>query len=98
MNSIELQEYIKKNDLIPVVLKDLGCTGIKDCGKEYRSTRPGGDNVSALATNKETLKVYCYTENWGGNLYTLCMKTLFLSFGQAQKYLHALLGLKFQFG
>ena len=97
MNSIELQKYIIDNNLIPVVLTDLGCTGIKDCGKEYRSTRPEGDNPSALATNKETLHVYCYTENWSGNLYTLCMKTLFLSFGQALKYLHALFGLKYQF-
>lgn len=97
MNSIELQKYIIDNDLIPVVLKDLGCKGIKDYGKEYRSSRPDGDNTSALSVNKETLRVYCYTENWGGNLYTLCMKTLFLSFGQAQKYLHALLGLKFKF-
>lgn len=97
MNSIELQSYIIQNNLIPKVLNDLGCKSIKDCGKEYRSTRPDGDNVSALATNKETLRVYCYTENWSGNLYTLCMKTLFLSFGQTLKYLHALFGLKYQF-
>ena len=97
MNSIELQSYIIQNNLIPKVLNDLGCKSIKDCGKEYRSTRPDGDNVSALATNKETLRVYCYTENWSGNLYTLCMKTLYLSFGQTLKYLHALFGLKYQF-
>lgn len=97
MNSIDLKQYIIDNNLIPVVLEDLGCQSIKDCGKEYRSTRPEGDNPSALAISKETLKVTCYTEDWFGDIYTLCMRTLFLSFGQTLKYLHALFGLKYQF-
>lgn len=97
MNSIELQNYIVENDLIPTVLNDLGCHNIKDFGKEYRSTRPDGDNPSALATNKTNLRIYCYTNNWSGNLYTLCMETLYLNFYQTMKYLHALFGLKYQY-
>lgn len=97
MNSIELQKYIIDNDLIPKILEDLGCRNIKDFGKEYRSTRPDGDNPSALATNKSTLRIYCYTNNWSGNLYTLCMKTLYLNFYQTMKYLHALLGFKYKY-
>ena len=97
MNSIELQNYIVENDLIPMVLNDLGCHNIKDFGKEYRSTRPDGDNPSALATNKTNLRIYCYTNNWSGNLYTLCMETLYLNFYQTMKYLHALFGLKYQY-
>lgn len=97
MNSEALQTYIVNNNLIPVVLTDLGCKEIKESKKEFRSTRPNGDNPTSLAVNKETLSVYCYSDNWHGNLYTLCMKTYYLSFGQALKYLHALFGLKYSY-
>lgn len=97
MNSESLQTYIINNNLIPVVLTDLGCREIKESKKEFRSTKPNGDNPTSLAVNKETLSVYCYSDSWHGNLYTLCMKTFYLSFGQTLKYLHALFGLKYEY-
>lgn len=96
MNSIELQKYIFENNLVPKVLTDLGCKNIRETEKEYRSTRPDGDNPTALSVRKDDGKIYCYTDNWYGNIYTLCMKTLYLNFYQTMKYLHALFGLKYE--
>lgn len=96
MNSIELRSYILDNNLIPKILTDLGCKNIRENEKEYRSTRPDGDNPTALSVKKDTGKVFCYTDNWYGDIYTLCMKTLYLNFYQTMKYLHALFNLKYQ--
>lgn len=95
MDSISLQNYIVSNNLIPFILSDLRCKDIKDCGKEYRSTRPDGDNPTSLAVDKSTLKVYCYSTNWSGNIYTLTMNVYNITLGQALLYICNLLGLEY---
>ena len=97
MNSKTLQQYIIDNNLVPTILTDLRCKNIRESDKEYRSTKPDGNNPTSLAVSKKDLKVYCYSDNWHGNIYTLCMNTLHLSFGQTMKYLHALFGLIYEY-
>lgn len=106
MTAIELKEYIYKNNLIELILKDIGCGHIKHHkGKDYYSaSNIDGDNEGAINVyNSPYLNVVNYTRQmqFDGKAdiltlvqYNLKIKTnKHISFGQTIKYLHHLLNL-----
>lgn len=60
---------------------------------------PQGTNKTAVCVKKDTLSVAIRSseENKHGDIFTLVMTIKKISFGKANKYLHKILGLKYQF-
>ena len=100
MTAIELIQYIIDNNLIQKVLDNLGCHGLKEYSTEYRCGLPGHKNKTSISIKKDTLKTKIYQSDSGvirGDLLTLVMTVKNISFVEANKYLHKLLGLKYQY-
>lgn len=100
MTAIELIEYIKENNLIEKVIDDLGCHDLKEYTTEYRCGMPGRKNKTSVVIKKETLKTKIYqsdSEIVRGDFITLVMTIKDISFVEANKYLHKLFGLKYQY-
>ena len=77
----------------------LECHGIKSYPTEWRAALPQGTNKTAVCVKKDTLSVAIRSseENKHGDIFTLVMTIKKISFGKANKYLHKILGLKYQF-
>lgn len=77
----------------------LECHGIKSYPTEWRAALPKGTNKTAVCVKKDTLSVAIRSseENKHGDIFTLVMTIKKISFGKANKYLHKILGLKYQF-
>ena len=77
----------------------LECHGIKEYPTEWRAALPQGTNKTAVCVKKDTLSVAIRSseENKHGDIFTLIMTIKKISFGKANKYLHKILGLKYQF-
>jgi DNA primase len=100
VTAIELIQYIIDNNLIQKVLDNLGCHGLKEYSTEYRCGLPGHKNKTSISIKKDTLKTKIYQSDSGvirGDLLTLVMTVKNISFVEANKYLHKLLGLKYQY-
>jgi len=100
VTAIELIEYIIDQNLIQKILDDLDCHGFKEYPTEYRCGMPGHKNKTSIAIKKDTLKTKIFQSDSGiirGNLITLVMTIKNISFVDANKYLHKLLGLKYQY-
>ena len=100
MTAIEIIQYIIDQNLIQKVLDDLGCHGFKIYPTEYRCGLPGHKNKTSISIKKDTLKTKIFQSDNGiirGNLITLVMTIKNISFVEANKYLHKLLGLKYQY-
>jgi DNA primase len=96
----ELIEYIIKNNKITIILEALNCHSIKDFTKEYRAGLPNHHSKTAISVNKETTKIQIYQSDSNvvrGNIITLCQNILNISFPEANKFLHKLLGLEYKF-
>lgn len=95
----ELKEYIRDNNYIEKILIDLGCHDIKENQTEWRAALPQKTNKTAVCVKKDTLSVAVRSSdiNTYGDIFTLVMTLKNLRFGQANKYLHNLLGLKYTF-
>lgn len=103
----ELKEYIYKEGKIEFILESIGCHSIKyHQNKKYYScanipNQDGdGDNKTAINVyNDENLGCINYTRNIGkpADLITLVGYNMNLSFVESVKYLHKLLGLKYQY-
>lgn len=95
----KLKEYIIDKDKIEFILESIGCHDIKEYTKEYRSGLPEHKNKTAVAINKETLSAKIFQSDSNiirGDIITLIMHVKNLSFPQANKYLHDILGLKYE--
>lgn len=77
----------------------LECHGIKEYPTEWRAALPQGTNKTAVCVKKDTLSVAIRSseENKHGDIFTLVMTIKKISFGKANKYLHNILGLQYQF-
>lgn len=100
MTAIELIQYIIDNNLIQKVIDDLGCHDLKEYSTEFRCGLPGRKNKTSVVIKKETLKTRIYqpdSELVRGNFITLIMHIKDISFVKANKYLHKLFGLKYEY-
>ena len=100
MTAIELIEYVINNNLINVIIDDLGCHDLKEYSTELRCGLPGHKNKTSISIKKDTLKVKIFQSDGDiirGNLLTLIMTIKNISFVDANKYLHKLLGLKYKY-
>ena len=100
MTAIELIQYIIDQNLIQQVLESLDCHGIKQYSSEYRCGLPGHKNKTSISIKKDTLKTKIYQSDSGvlyGDIITLVMHIKNISFVEANKYLHKLFGLKYQY-
>ena len=88
-----------ENNCIEQILLALECHGIKSYPTEWRAALPQGTNKTAVCVKKDTLSVAIRSseENKHGDIFTLVMTIKKISFGKANKYLHKILGLKYQF-
>jgi len=100
VTAIELIQYIIDQNLIQKVLDDLGCHDLKPYTTEYRCGLPNHKNKTSVSIKKDTLKTKIFQSDGGivrGDLLTLTMYIKNISFVEANKYLHKLLGLKYQY-
>lgn len=100
MTAIELIQYIIDQNLIQKILDDLDCHGFKEYSTEYRCGLPGHKSKTSVAIKKDTLKVKIFQsggEIIRGDIITLVMHIKNISFVEANKYLHKLFGLKYQY-
>lgn len=99
INADELKEYIIENDYVEKILDSLECHDIKEYSTEWRAGLPNGHNKTAICIKKDTLssvirnKDGCKT----GDIFTLVMLIKNISFGKANRYIHKILGLKYQY-
>ena len=106
MTVTDLKKYIYENNKIEYILESIGCHHIKPhcSGKYYTCANKDGDNYTAISLyNDEFLTCMNYTRqmtknNTGHDLITLVCFNMNMTFSEANKYLHQLLGLEFKFG
>jgi len=100
MTTNELIKYIIDNDKIVEILESLKCHDIKEHTKEYRCGLPNHHNKNTIVVNKETGKIKVYQSDGivvRGDIATLCMTILNISFPESNKYLHKLFGLEYKY-
>lgn len=87
MNIHNLKEEIKENnDLITLILEDVGFTDISDefnQGNEIRCAWEEGSNPTSVRVNKSTLSANCFSKGIKGDIITLVQEKLNISFSQA---------------
>lgn len=98
MNALDLKKYISKNDLIPKILESLECHSITPHSKEYRAGRPDGKNPTAISVKKDSLRssMYSLENEMHGDIFTLIMDLKDKEFVSAIRYVHRILGLKYE--
>jgi DNA primase len=100
MNVVDLKQYILDNDKVGYILDELGCHDTKEFKKEYRSGLPEHSNKTAIAINNETLSTKIFQSDdkiIRGDIVTLVMHIKNFTFTQANKWLHGILGLAYEF-
>ena len=99
INADKLKEYIIENNCVEQILESLECHSIKEYPKEWRAALPNGINKTAVSVKKDTLSIAIRSsdQNAHGDIFTLVMTLKNMSFGQANKYIHSILGLKYSF-
>lgn len=97
MNADELKEYISEHDYIPKILESLECHDIKEYQNEWRAALPDKTNKTAVCVKKESLSSAIRTSggNKSGDIFTLVMEIRGITFGNANRYLHKLLGIQY---
>lgn len=96
----ELREYIIDNDKIQYLLEEFGCHGFKEHDKDYRCGLPNDPSTTKVSIYKDSLVMRMFTSTDGtsrGDIFTLCMKIFNISFPEANKKIHEILGLKYRF-
>lgn len=99
MTAYELKEYIVENNIIQLIIDDLGCHHLKEHSKEYRCGLPGHSNTTSISIKKDTLKTKIYqsdNQTIRGDVFTLVMHIKNMSLSEALKYLHKLFGLEYK--
>lgn len=103
MDVTSLKKYIYENNKIEFILKEIGCHDIQyHINKEFYScANYNGDNKSAInVKNNEYLNVKNWTRSGfddGSDIITLVEYNKQLSFINAVKYLHNILGLEYKY-
>jgi len=100
MTAIEIIQHIIDNNLTNKIIDDLGCHDFKEYSTEYRCGMPNSTNKTNIAIKKDTLKTKIYQSDSKiirGNIFTLIMTIKNISFVDANKYLHKLFGLVYNY-
>ena len=99
INADDLKEYIIENNRVYEILESLGCHDIKEYQQEWRAALPDGTNKTAVCVKKETLSSAIRNSdgNKNGDIFTLVMSIKNVSFGEANKYIHNILGLAYTY-
>jgi len=101
MNAIELIEYIYEEDKIELILEKLNCSFISDRGNEFRCGLPNDASKTRIRVKKnEYINITVFQsddEIIRGNLITLAMNILNISFPKANKVIHEYLGLEYKY-
>lgn len=100
MDTASLKQYILNNDKVQEIINSLNCHNFKEYTKEFRCGLPGHTSTNNIAINKETLSTKIFqsdSETIRGDILTLVMTIKSISFPQANKYLHKVLGLEYSF-
>ena len=94
MNAALLQEHlIGKRDLQQQLLESLGYTCISYTGGQIRFPREPGTNPTSMSLDPNTLRFYCFSTNYKGNLFSLVMDREHCSFPKSLNYVAKVLGL-----
>ena len=106
MTATELKSYILKNDKIEYILESLGCRDIvyhpeKGYYSAIRPVQDANNKNGVIIKCCEYLNYYSYSQNIdvseGKDIISLIQEYKNLSFIDAMKYIHSLLGLKYTF-
>jgi len=99
MKADELKEYIIENKCIEQILSEIGCHGIKQYPNEIRAALPDGVNKTAICVKNDTLSVTIRNSEGTvrGDIFTLVMKIKNCTFAGANREIHKILGLKYEF-
>jgi len=100
MTAIDIIQYIIDNNLTNKIIDDLGCHDFKEYSTEYRCGMPKSTNKTNIAIKKDTLKTKIFQSDSKiirGNIFTLIMTIKDISFADANKYLHKLFGLIYNY-
>ena len=100
MTAIEIIQHIIDNNLTNKIIDDLGCHDFKEYSTEYRCGMPESTNKTNIAIKKDTLKTKIFQSDSKiirGNIFTLIMTIKDISFVDANKYLHKLFGLVYNY-
>lgn len=101
MNATDLIKYIYDSDKINIVLEKVGCSNISDRGKEFRCGLPDDTSKTRVRVKKnEYLNITIFQsddETIRGNIITLVMHILNISFPKANKIIHDYLGLEYKY-
>lgn len=101
MTISELKKYIHENNKTEYILEQIGCHHIKyHSNGYYTCANINGDNTHAITVyNDENLNCINYTRSLDkpSDLITLVGFNMNLSFVESVKYLHKLLGLKYNY-
>ena len=100
MTAIEIIQHIIDNGLTSKIIDDLGCHDFKEYSTEYRCGMPESTNKTNIAIKKDTLKTKIFQSDSKiirGNIFTLIMTIKDISFVDANKYLHKLFGLVYNY-
>ena len=99
MDAEKLKEYIITNDKASVILEDLGFHKLKDNGDYITMAVKGFNNPNGASLLKENLYFNSFTTNmdFKGYIFDLVMEIRGCKFGDCMRYIHSLLGLKYEF-
>lgn len=104
MDVISLKKYIFEEKKIEYILEQIGCHSIKFNENKgyYSASQPDGDNLQGVnIRNNEYLSYRSFSRNVsyddGKDLISLVEEVKNISFIEAVKYLHSLLGLEFTY-
>ena len=100
MTAIEIIQHIIDNELTNKIIDNLGCHDFKEYSTEYRCGMPESTNKTNIAIKKDTLKTKIFQSDSKiirGNIFTLIMTIKNISFVDANKYLHKLFGLVYNY-
>jgi hypothetical protein len=101
INANELVNYAYDNNKVRLILNHLECYGITKKEKEWRCGLPKDNNKSRIRIkNNKYLNITIFQSNdevIRGNIITLTMFIKNISFPEANKYIHKILGLKYYY-
>lgn len=99
MNVNELKEYIIKHEKAIELLEIAGCINPRHMGGEVRAGRVGSSNDTGIVVREDLSgSLYSSSKTVNGDIITLLMEILGLNFLNALKWIHKVLGLKFNNG
>lgn len=99
MNAEDLKQYVIDNNCFGKILEDLECHDIHEYPKEFRAALPNGTNKTAVCVKKDTSFSIIRNSDGSqhGDIFSLVMNIKKCGFGEANKFIHQSLGLKYTF-